>query len=528
MFDILLVRAMVVDGNGTPPRRADVGIRGSRIVCVGDAGNAPARVRIDLSRPAAGKTDAPFLLCPGFIDVHSHSDAYLLIEPSAPSKIFQGITTEIVGNCGASAAPIRTREQLPSDWSDKTYPGEWRSVAEYRRLLEAARPAPNVVLLTGHNTLRKNAMGFEARPSTATEQARMQRLLEESLDAGSRGFSTGLMYPPGCSAARGEIEILARVTGGRAGVYTSHMRSEGQGILRAIDETLAVGRAGGVRTQISHLKVSGARNWPLLDEALERIRTARDRGMAVAADRYPYTSSCTDLDSRLPAWAQAGGRKAVLARLRDRTTRNRIRDELEHTTDIADWDTVTVATTAHADTRAFRGCALSRVAERLGVVPVDALLYLLERDEMRTSAFFEGMSGANMRRILSEPYVMLGTDASLRAPTGPLGADHPHPRAYGAFPRFLRMAMQATTVSLSEAVRKITRLAADHFGLERRGRIEPGYAADLVVLDAGQVRDRSTFAEPHALASGVRHLIVNGVFTIRDAGLTDRRAGRIL
>ncbi|MFH1476608.1 MAG: D-aminoacylase [Verrucomicrobiota bacterium] len=516
MLDYKIIGGQVFDGTSADPVRSDVGITGERIAAVGDLGPAAAAAVID----AAGKYVAP-----GFIDAHSHSDAYLLIEPSAPSKLFQGITTEVVGNCGASAAPLADAAYLPSDWRDQTYPGTWRSVADYRRLLEQARPAPNVMLLIGHGKLRAWVMGYQSRAATADERRAMARLLEQGLNEGARGFSTGLIYPPGLFAEAGEIADLAHMTARYDGIYTTHMRSEGENLLEAIEETLAIARQTGVRLEISHLKTSGRGNWSKADAALELIRRARAAGVDVAADRYPYTAGGTDLDVILPDWAQAGGRDAVLRRLRDPGERARLRQEMTASRLADDWKGVVIGSTAEVS---FRGKSLPDIAQALGVDAIEAALRLMESDELKTSAFFFGMSEDNMWKILAEPFVMLGSDASLRSLQGPLSRDFPHPRAYGAFPKFLRAALDGKTVALSEAIRKMTSLPADHFRLKGRGRVAAGAYADLVVFDPNTVADRATFAVPHALARGIDFVMVNGVPTLDRNGLTGRRAGQIL
>jgi N-acyl-D-amino-acid deacylase len=520
MHDLIIANGRLLDGTGAPERRADVGIRGDRITDVGDLAAAGARETID----ASGR-----LVCPGFIDVHSHSDAYLLIEPSAPSKTFQGITTEVVGNCGASAGPRFGACRMPSDWQAHTYPGTWSSVAEYRALLEAARPAPNVVLLVGHNTLRASIMGYDDRAASAAELAAMRRALERSLDEGGAGLSTGLVYAPGMFAPVEEIEALAHVVAARNGIYTSHMRSEGRRLLEAIDETLGIGRATGCRVQISHLKTAGPANWGLLDGALDRIRGARAAGLEVASDRYPYTASCTDLDVILPDWAAAGSRGDILARLRDPAQRARIRDGMLASRGDGDyWDRLTIGSTRHAANRGFAGRPIREVAAALGVEPVDAALHLMETDELSAGGIFHGMSEDNMWRILAEPWVMIGSDGSLRSPDGPLSHDHPHPRNYGTFPRFLRASLDGRTVPLPEAVRKMTSLPADQFRLTGRGRIARGQAADVVIIDPGSIRDRADYATPHRLSEGIETLIVNGTVTLRAGRLTGDRGGRFL
>ncbi len=519
MFDVVIINGSVIDGTGSPAARRDVGVAGGRIAGIGDFKDAPAAVTID----ADGK-----YVCPGFIDTHSHSDTYLLIEPSAPSKIYQGITTEVVGNCGASAAPLVSENHMPSDWSDKKYPGRWRTTAEFRRLLEEAVPALNVVMLVGHNTLRRGIAGYENRPLTESEMQTMIKLLEESLGEGARGFSTGLIYAPGIYAPREELLTLARVTAGHGGIYTSHMRNEGAQLLEAIEEIIAIAAEADATAQISHLKTSGRANWGLIDNALDLIRQARSDGVKIAADRYPYTSACTDMDVIFPGWAQEGGREKIMARLRDPSERSRLKDDLLEARTPDYWATVTVGSTCHPDNLRFRGMPLTKAAKCLDMSPVDTMLKILEMDELKTSAFFFGMSEENMVKILAESYVMIGTDASLRSPSGPLSGDYPHPRAYGSVPRFLKMALEEKTVDLPDAVRKMTSLPADHFGLKGRGVIEKGAWADVTVFNPGTVCDKASYSNPHQLAEGIDCVIVNGKITLTNGRLTGDRAGRIL
>lgn len=520
MLELKISGGRIVDGTGASELRGDVGLAGDRIVELGELSAVSARREIN----ATG-----MIVCPGFVDTHSHSDTYLLIEPSAPSKIFQGITTEVVGNCGASAAPLIGGYQMPSDWADKTYPGAWRSVAEYRALLDRVRPAPNVVLLVGHNNLRAGVVGYDATPPSPAQIREMMRILEECLEQGARGLSTGLVYPPGVFAHPEELSELASVAGRHGGIYTSHMRSEGRDLIESIEETICIGRDSGCRVQVSHLKTAGRTNWRLVETALATIQRARASGIDVAADRYPYISGCTELDVLFPAWAEEGGRARTLERLRTSGDRARLREDLLRARNSEeDWAGITIGSTSHPDNLAYRGTPLLEVAENMGVDPVDAVLRLVELDELKTSAFFFGMSEENMWRILAEPFVMLCTDASLRSPDGPLSHDYPHPRAYGSFPRFLRASIDGNTVGLPEAVRKMTSLPADHFNLTDRGVLKKGAMADITVFDPSRLRDISDYGSPHRLAEGVEHLIVNGVLTITDGRLTGDRAGRFL
>ncbi|MDD4118545.1 MAG: D-aminoacylase [Kiritimatiellae bacterium] len=518
-MDWILRGGRVADGLGGEPVRADVGLAGERIAAVGDLAGAETANEFD----AAG-----LLVCPGFMDVHTHSDAYLLIEPGAPSKIRQGVTTEITGNCGASAAPRRPGYTMPSDWLEQTYPGDWHSVAEYRELLDAQRPAVNSAMLIGHRAIRAAVMGIEPRAATADEIGKMCGWLEQALEEGGAGLSTGLVYAPAMFAQPEEIQALAKVVARRGGIYATHMRSEGGRLLEAIDEALDVARATGVRLQISHLKTAGRANWGKLDAALESIRAAQAEGLSVASDRYPYTASCTDLDVILPEWAAQGGRSAILARLRDPSERAKIRAELAAERDEAYWEGVWVGSTRHPDNARFAGQPIRNAAEAWKLHPLDAALRFMETDELFTGGIFFGMSEDNLWRILAEPWVMIGSDASIRSPTGPLSHDHPHPRAYGTFGRFLRAALDGKTVSVGEAVRKMTSLPAEQFRLTDRGAIRAGAFADVVVLDPATFRDLATYENPHQFCEGISAVWVNGVLTLRGGQETGERGGRYL
>lgn len=517
MLDWKILNGTIIDGDGNPPRSADVGVQNDRIAAIGGLADTPAARTFD----AAGQ-----YVCPGFIDAHSHSDAFILIEPTAPSKLYQGVTTEITGNCGASAAPIKQWEYLSPDWAAMTYPlGQWQSFAEYVSLLEQSRPAVNAALLVGHGKLRQWIMGNAPRPATPAEIRDMCALLAECLQAGAIGMSTGLIYAPGRFAEDAEVEALARTLAAHGAIYATHMRSEGDRLLESLDENIALARRTGVRMEISHLKISGKKNWHLLDAALDKLRAARAEGIEIAADRYPYTAGHTDLDVILPAWAAGGGRDAIMQRLQTTADRQRILAELRSERPPADWGHVIVAATANPD---FRGRPLPEIAAVMGADPVEAALRLIESDRLQTGAFFAGMSEENMWRILAEPWVMLGSDASLRAPTGPLGANHYHPRAYGTFPKFLKAALAGRTVALPEAVRKITSLPARHFRLAERGRLAPGYLADITVFDPAALDDPADYLRPHQFARGIRMVMVNGAVTLDAGRITGERCGLIL
>ncbi len=515
-FDLKIANGRVFDGSGNEATSCDIGINGDTIATLGDLSAATAEKIIDA-------TDC--IVCPGFIDAHSHSDTYLLIEPSAASKIHQGITTEICGNCGASAAPLNGGYKMPSDWLDKEYSKPWKTIADYRALFTEVQPAVNAALLVGHNTLHAGICGYEPRAAAPSEMKQLFQTLEQALDEGAIGLSSGLVYAPGSAVPREEIIELCKVVAQHGGLYTTHMRSESNGLLEAIDEAIDIAERSGARLQISHLKASGKSNWSKLDAALERLRTGDPSGRPpIGADRYPYTAGCTDLDIVLPDWASHGGRDAVLARLRDPSTRKKIRSELLESPP-GRWADVMIGSTQFEP---FKGKYLPEVAATLCMGEVDALLHLIDADDLKTGGIFFGMSEENMWKVLAEPFVSIGSDASLRAPQGPLSHDHPHPRAYGSHAKFLRAALDGKTVPLPEAIRKMTALPAEQFGLKKRGQLKEGYFADITVFDPEALRENTTYANPHQLSSGIRHVIVNGFQTLENGKQTSLCGGRFL
>ena len=529
-FDLLIFGGNLVDGTGAPARQADVGIRDGRIVTVGTISpDATARRTIR----AEG-----LVVAPGFIDAHSHSDAYLLVEPDAPSKVRQGVTTEVIGQCGGSAAPLIGTADHPDDWhanlarvgledSPARRP-QWGSMAAYREMLAQRRHAPNVVALVGHNTLRAGVMGYAGRTATGDELHRMTGLLEQAIDEGASGFSTGLIYMPGRFSAPEEVLALAQAAAAKDALYATHMRSEGDLLEEALEETLALARATGIRTQISHLKTSGSGNWGKLGAVLGKINAAREAGLAVHADRYPYCVSATSLRSRLPAWVLADSREEALARVNDPVTAARIAAEMDAKAAPDIWANIRLGDTYSPTLLRFRGATIASVAEEWRCTPAEAFLQVLRMDKLRTEAFFAGMSEDNMRRIYAEPWVMVGSDASIRATSGILSEDFPHPRNYGTFARFLRLCLSGELeLTLEEAIRRMTSLPAKSFSLQGRGVIEPGAWADVVVFDKAAVRDLATFEEPHRYAAGFSLTVINGEIAF-DGQKAQERPGRWL
>ena len=520
-MSVLIDNATVIDGLGGAAFRGAVLLSGDRIAEV-FTGAAPRGTDADTVVDAAGS-----VVSPGFIDSHAHSDAYLVLEPDAPSKISQGITTEVNGQCGGSAAPRYGEARLSSDWASLL--GDrlvWRSFAEYRKTVEEGGIALNTVQFVGHNTLRSSVVGYAGRPSTPDELREMERILEESLEAGGWGLTTGLIYQPGRYAAPEEVLALASVTAAKGGLYATHMRSEGDSILEAIDETADLARKSGVRVEISHLKTSGKANWGKLDDVICKIEDAIAEGLFLGSDRYPYCAAGTDLDIVLPDWAQEGAAKAEMARLADPALRARIVSEINGSG--RDWSAVMIGGTWHEKTRRYSGM---RVSDMLSAgeypSPGELVADVLSLDLCRTGAFFFSMSEENLDKILSLPWIVPGSDASLRSPHGPLGLDHPHPRAYSTMPEFV-IRLRALGFPLEEIVMRMTSVPAARFGIKSRGVLERGAAADVIVWRPESFRSNSTYAQPHAFASGMEKVFVNGALTYDSGRFTGSRAGRFL
>ena len=528
MLDVKIEGATVIDGTGTVGGRTDVGVRDEVIVGLGD-----------LSREAAGRTLAASgkVVTPGFIDMHSHSDWVLWANRRAESKIRQGVTTEVVGNCGFSPAPVSTEHlddlrgfalELPRGLTLA-----WRSVEEYLDAFDAEGTAVNVVQLVGHGALRIAAMGFARREPTAAELRAMQTLLAEGMKAGAWGFSTGLIYAPGAYAATEEIVALARVAARHRGFYASHIRGEGATLLDAVAEAIRVGREADLPVQVSHVKAAGRPNWGKVAQALALIDAAVTEGLDVMADAYPYTASSTTLRTLLPAWALEGGVEAMKERLAQADVRARIREELtfsptgQSLLDRVGWDNVMVASCPRR-TEA-EGRRLSELGAAWTMDPLDAALDLIAADDGQAHVILFQLDERDLQQALVHPRVMIGSDGSALAPHGELGAGKHHPRSYGTFPRVLgHYVREERLLSLPQAVHKMTGLPARRLGLRDRGVIRVGAKADLVVLDPKRVADAATYEDPHRYPLGIEHVLVNGRFVIRDGEHTGSLPGKLL
>ncbi|MBT2274337.1 N-acyl-D-amino-acid deacylase family protein [Rhodococcus qingshengii] len=507
-YDFTITGGTVVDGTGSPRRRADVAIVGDQIAAIGP-GPFAATETID----ATG-----CIVAPGFVDLHSHADFTLLGRPGAETQLAQGVTTLVTGNCGQSPFPALA-SQSDAAWFDANGFGE---------AIAAARPAVNVGLQLGHNALRVAVLGNEDRAPTPSEIAQMCTIITESASApGVVGFSTGLIYIPGLFAQTDELRTLVAAAARAGLLYSTHMRDETSELISAVGEAIDTAEVAGARLQISHLKAMGPENWGSVRRALELIDQARQRGVDVTADVYPYTASSTDLSSRLAKWAVDGGIPALLQRLENPETRKQIADELRSRfgRDI-DPDGVVIAALSGGAFHHYIGYSLAEIGVERGTDAADAALDILAAHHGSVSIVNHAMSEDDMRSVLKHPSVSVASDGWMLAPAGP---GRPHPRSFGTFARVLgRYVRDERTLTLEEGVRKMTSLPASRIGVADRGTLAPWTAADIVVFDPDTIEDLSTFDSPWQLARGTRAVLVNGVPAVADGDFTGRHSGRLL
>ena len=509
MYDIIVEDGYVIDGAGNPWFKADVGIVGGRVEAIGKLRGAGADRRID----ARG-----LIVAPGFIDIHSHSDFTVLLDPRVESKVRQGVTTEVVGNCGTSAAPMNQevkayREKYMRADLGEDFVFNWETMEDYLNLVEEKGVSFNIIALVGHGTVRQNVMGFENRPPIEAELDAMKRLVVEAMEDGAWGMSTGLIYTPGCYAHTDEIVELAKGVAEHSGIFASHIRGEGKTLLRAVKEAIEIGDRACLPVEISHFKASGRGNWGKTKESLRLVREGRLRGVDVTFDQYPYIASSTGLSAYLPRWVREGGSGKLLERLRDPEIRRRIAEEPATIT--RDWESVMVVLAPNHPQ--YEGVRVTEIAELEGKEPMDAVFDLLLAEEAQVRIVAFGMCEEDVRRVMRSPYMMVGSDGRAVAPRGVLGRGRPHPRYYGTFPRVLGHYVREGVLALREAVRKMTSLPAQRLGLRDRGLLREGFIADITIFDLNAVKDEATFTDPHRFASGIPYVIVNGTIVIDEA-----------
>jgi N-acyl-D-amino-acid deacylase len=527
-FDVIVRGGTVYDGTGGPPRRADVGIRGDRIAAIGDLAKATAPTVLEVTGLAVS---------PGFINMLSWSTESLIVDGRSQGEVRQGVTTQIMGE-GESMGPLTDvmKKRMKDEQGDIRYDIEWTTLAEYLAFLEKKGIAQNVASYLGAATVRTYVLGLEDVQPTPAQMEEMREVVRKEMAAGALGIGSSLIYAPAIYAKTEELVELCKVAAQYKGKYISHIRSEGDRLLEAVDELIRIAREARIPAEIYHLKAAGEANWPKMDAVIARIEAARKEGLAVTADMYTYVAGASGFDACLPPWAREGGYEALYPRLGDPATRGRIAADMK---DPKGWESLCglAASPERIKVVAFRndalkpltGKTLAEVAALRGKDWTETVMDLIAEDRSRVGTVYFLMTEDNVRKQLRLPWVSFGSDAESTAPEGVFLKSMPHPRAYGNFARLLgRYVREEKVISLPEAIRRLTALPATNLGLDRRGRLEAGYFADVVVFDPATIADRATFEAPHQYAVGVKHVLVNGVPVLRDGEPTGSLSGRAL
>jgi N-acyl-D-aspartate/D-glutamate deacylase len=526
-YDVLITGGSVLDGEGTPAVRADVGIRGGRIATIGDLGTAAAARRID----ASGLTVAP-----GFIDIHNHSDYTILVEPKSESMIRQGVTTMVLGE-SRSAGPMKAGAEEARARADGVTV-DWATLGEYFAKLERQHMSTNIASYVGEEQVWTYVKGYGQSAATPQELTEMKRLVAQAMEEGAMGLSTALLEPPSSFATTANLIDLARTAKQYGGIYSSHIRDEGEGVFRAVDEAIQVGKGAGIPVDIIHMKIAHKKLWGRANEIVAMVQKARDEGHDIRANVYPYTAGQNNLSSIVPPWAHDGGREKMLERLRDPAARKRMREEVmnglpnwyNHYLATGDgWAGMILVSLRSDRNKPFQGKRMSDVIAARGGHPADVLFDLLLEEGGSVPTVFFHHSEPDMQLILKQPWTSIGSDGSAVSPDGPTGRSHPHPRYYGTFPRVLgRYARDLKVITLPEAVKKMTSMNADKLSIMDRGRLKEGFAADITIFDQDRVIDRATFEQPHQFPVGIEYVIVNGVVTVDNERHTGALAGQVI
>jgi N-acyl-D-amino-acid deacylase len=527
-FDVIVKGGLVYDGTGGPPRRSDVGIRGDRIAALGDLGKAGAKTVLEVDGMA---------VAPGFVNMLSWSTESLIVDGRSQGEVRQGVTTQIMGE-GVSMGPLTDamKKTMKEEQGDIRYEIEWTTLAEYLAFLEKKGVAQNVASYLGATTVRNYVLGLDEVQPTPAQMEEMREVVRKEMAAGALGIASSLIYAPAIYATTEELVELCKVAAQYEGKYISHIRSEGDRLLEAVDELVRIAREAKVPAEIYHLKAAGQANWSKMDAVIAKVEAARKQGLAVTADMYTYIAGASGFDACLPPWARAGGYDALYPRLADTATRTRIATEMREP---RGWESLCILSGSPDRIKvvAFRndalkpltGKSLAEVAALRGKDWTETVMDLVYEDRSRVGTVFFQMTEDNVRKQIRLPWVSFGSDAESMAPEGVFVKSMPHPRAYGNFARLLgRYVRDERVITLPEAIRRLTSLPATNLGLDRRGRLKEGFFADVVVFDPATIADRATFEAPHQYAVGVRHVLVNGVPVLRDGEPTGSLPGRAL
>ncbi len=527
-FDLVIVNGHIVDGTGSPWYSADIGIRDGKISAIGSLSSAARKRTID----AAGK-----IVAPGFIDMLGQSEMTILVDPRLPSKIFQGITSEITGE-GSSIAPLNDAlvQSGRDSYEHFKITADWRTLREYFARLEKQGIGINLASYVGATQVRRMVLGDDDKQPTAEQLEQMKALVRDAMKDGAVGVSTSLEYAPAPYAKTDELIALATEAGKAGGIYATHMRNESDSVLEAIDEALRIGREGHLPVEIWHLKVAGKNNWGRMPEVIAKINAARAAGADVSADTYAYTAWYNDFSAFIPPWAHDGGNAKLVERLKDPTTRARIRKDM--LTPSSTWDNewqeipgpdaIMIGAVVNPALASLQGKRISEIAKLWNKEPMDAIFDLLIQDPTAEVAVF-GMAQPDVTLALQQPWVSIDNDSSGTSPEGILGQSHPHPRAYGTFPRILsKYVRDEKVLTLEDAIRKFSALPAQRMRLTDRGVLKAGMWADVVIFDQAAVRDLATFDNPNQLSEGMDYVLVNGVPVIDQGKMTGSLPGKVL
>ncbi|MDZ7330784.1 MAG: D-aminoacylase [candidate division KSB1 bacterium] len=523
-FDMIIRNGMIFDGTGSPALNADIAIKGNKIAAINDLSAATADFIID----ATG-----MVVSPGFIDIHTHTDIELLVNPYAESKIFQGVTTEVAGNCGYSPFPLSEADFKTLDQGLVEKYGihaSWNNADQFLSTLTQQKISINYATFTGHGNLRSYVVGKNDVAPTSEQLDLMKRLLAESMDQGSFGLSTGLEYAPGSYANTDELIELCREVSRRNGIYATHIRNEDDFVEEAVEEALKICRNAKVSTEISHLKACNPNNWHKEEILLRRIEQASGAGMPIHADRYPYIAYGTGLSIFLPLWSRQGETEEIISRLQDKALLPDIKSYVEsHGAKIGGWDRVMISSCFSEKNRIWEGMTIKECAEHIGKKPFEFIREILIEEKNRVDIVGFAMNEENLKKVLSHPLVMIGSDGNAISPTGKLAEGKPHPRYYGTFPRVLgKYCREENLFDLATAIKKMTSMPAEKLGLKKRGYLREGYFADITIFNPETIVDTATFVKPHQLPVGIEYVIVNGKVTIKNGKHTGELAGEIL
>ena len=528
-YDVVIRNGVIYDGSGSAPYRGDLAINDDVITAVGPAVNGIGQLEVDADGMA---------VAPGFINMLSWATESLMEDGHSQGNIRQGITLEIFGE-GTSMGPLNEvmKQDMLSRQGDITYPISWTKLSEYLDYLVQKGISPNVASFVGATTVRIHVLGYEDRPPSPEELEQMRSLVREAMEEGALGVGSSLIYAPAFYAGTEELTALAEVAAEYEGTYISHMRSESNRLLEAVDELITIAREAGIRGEIFHLKAAGQANWEKLDAVIKVLESARAEGLDISTNMYTYTAGATGLDAAMPPWVQEVGHQAWVERLKDPSIRRRVVREMSTPTD--EWENLYLAAGSPENIllvgfkndalKPLTGKSLAEVAKERGKSPEETAIDLVIEDNSEVSAVYFFMSEENVRKKIRLPWMTFGSDASSQAPEGVFLESNPHPRAYGNVARLLgKYVRDEEVISLEEAIRRLTSLPASHLKLERRGSLEPGFLADVVIFDPDTIQDHATFENPHQYSTGVVHVWINGQRVLRDGEHTGALPGRVV